>query len=266
MKMKAKFSRKENEFTLTDCEIAKVVELPIDAYTVFRNNMMRDRDFIAEFSDSPDSGYKDGVIHCLMVLGEGCDDGVLVNPESASYARYSAFIPNARQVLNSQPRFQCVSDLEKNLSNAVDEVISCVNNYDGDTPYRCLVSDLMEEHHFDETYLSLFVQMLNECEQDGVLEIEMINDEIFVYSERHLRQEETLAKPAILPFEPERMEHLLDKALDWIGKNGEGAELYDTLKNEVGMSNDEITAAGFDMLQDYYEDPVEEELPGMIME
>lgn len=31
---------------------------------------------------------KDGVWHCLLVTGEGMEDGVLVESEGSSYARY----------------------------------------------------------------------------------------------------------------------------------------------------------------------------------
>lgn len=50
---------------------------------------------------------------------------------------------------------------------------------------------------------------------------------------------------------PERMEQLLDRALDWISEIVSGDELYETLKNSIGMINDEITAADLD-LEEYY--------------
>ena len=56
----------------------------------------------------------------------------------------------------------------------------------------------------------------------------------------------------MLPFPPERMERLLDKALDWIERMESGADLYDTLKFIVGMTDYEISAAGFDGLEQYF--------------
>lgn len=56
---------------------------------------------------------------------------------------------------------------------------------------------------------------------------------------------------------PERMEQLLDRSLGWIKEMKSGADLYDTLKNEIGMTNEEITAAGFDLKEHYNFDDVE---------
>ena len=44
----------------------------------------------------------------------------------------------------------------------------------------------------------------------------------------------------------------------WIRKNESGTNLCDTLKNEIGITNNEIGAAGFD-LEEYFTDPDGEE-------
>ena len=62
-------------------------------------------------------------------------------------------------------------------------------------------------------------------------------------------ESETLSARSPLPFSPKRMERLLDKALDWIGENATDYELYDTLKNIIGMTNKEIKAAGFELAE-----------------
>ena len=43
--------------------------------------------------------YENETAPCIMVLGEGSDDGVCVETSGASYARYSAYIPHARQIV-----------------------------------------------------------------------------------------------------------------------------------------------------------------------
>jgi hypothetical protein len=40
--------------------------------------------------------------HCILLLDADGNDGFLVNPHGADYARYSAFVPNARQILQLQ--------------------------------------------------------------------------------------------------------------------------------------------------------------------
>ena len=161
-------------------------------------------------------------------------------------------------------QYKCITDLEKRLSDAVNEVVSGANAYNGEGPYRALLGDLMEEHQFDELYIPLFIEMLGER---SPTEFEVDNDELILYTNygQEEKQTETLPGPAPLPYAPERMEHLLDKALDWIGQLDTGAGLYDTLKNEIGMTDEEINLAGFE-LSDYFNDPDEDETSGMQME
>ena len=62
--------------------------------------MLNDYDFIADYANET---YDDGERkHCLLVLGEGEDDGILVCSEGSFYARYSAYLPKARQILRDE--------------------------------------------------------------------------------------------------------------------------------------------------------------------
>ncbi len=69
-----------------------------------------------------------------------------------------------------------------------------------------------------------------------------------------------------MQFPPERMEYLLNRALDWLGECENGADLYETLKTKVGMTDEEIADAGFDTLSEFFNGFLEDEGPGMIME
>lgn len=93
----AQFLRKEPEMQMDECEITKIIELPYEEFDFFKTHLLADFDFI---SDNKDSMYvdKSSVTHCLLVLGEGTDDGILVDSQGASYARYSALLPNARMI------------------------------------------------------------------------------------------------------------------------------------------------------------------------
>jgi hypothetical protein len=81
---------------------------------------MRDWDFIRE--NRIDTVVdKEGRYHCLLVVGEGRRDGILVNPEGGNYARYSAFIPNAEDLL-TVGRYPALAELNKKLTYIVDVI------------------------------------------------------------------------------------------------------------------------------------------------
>ena len=77
-------------------------------------------------------------------------------------------------------------------------------------------------------------------------------------------QSENLSARAPLPYTPERMERLLDRVLNWLADSESGSDLYDTLKNYIGMSDDEIKEATFS-LDEFFESPDETETQGMTM-
>lgn len=100
MKTNAKMNRKDTDIRSDPCIIEDIVELDGTAYAQFRSNLLQDYDFIGDRKDlmhENDSGW-----HCLLVLGKGQNDGVLVESEGYSYARYSAHLPEARDFVNAQ--------------------------------------------------------------------------------------------------------------------------------------------------------------------
>ena len=100
MNFKTRFERKENTPDVCETDIVGVVELTEDQYIRFRNNMLDDYMFIADYAEQL---YDDGQRkHALLVLGKGDDDGILVCSEGSAYARYSSYMPKARRILEDE--------------------------------------------------------------------------------------------------------------------------------------------------------------------
>ena len=98
MQMNAIFHCKEAQFEPKACVVGQIVQLDPREFDGFRCNLLRNHLFIAAFNSTMRAQEK-GPDHCLLVLGEGCDDGILIRTEGYDYARYSSFIPGARQLL-----------------------------------------------------------------------------------------------------------------------------------------------------------------------
>lgn len=96
LNLQAIFTRKADDYPVWNCVIEKIVELRENEYKYFKTAPLRDMSIIAENTDLM---YKDsdGVFHCLLVLGEGSSDGVLIESEGYNYARYTSFMPGARE-------------------------------------------------------------------------------------------------------------------------------------------------------------------------
>jgi len=98
--IKAIFHRKEAELDLKNCTFDRVVFLPDDQYRHFLKHMQDDYDFITQYREEM---HQEGdVVHCILVKGQNSTDGILVNSEGGTYARYAAYFPGAQATLNEQ--------------------------------------------------------------------------------------------------------------------------------------------------------------------
>ena len=102
--MRALFMRKESEIEAQEAVVEKVVVLPKEEYIRFTERLLADYDFIKENVDL--MREENGVWHCLLVTGEGINEGVLVESEGSSYARYSAFVPVVNEIIEQHERMQ----------------------------------------------------------------------------------------------------------------------------------------------------------------
>ena len=97
MIIQAELRRKQSEYEGEPCAVDKVIELPSPRFKQFSRALLADYDFIAENKNA--IRHDDTARHCLLILHAEGKDGFLVDPQGYNYARYSAFVPNARSLL-----------------------------------------------------------------------------------------------------------------------------------------------------------------------
>lgn len=100
MRIKANLLYKPINFQMDDCQIEKVVELTYEEFCKLKITPLADQAFIAENKSCMFS--KDGIIHCLLALGQNSHDGVLIEAEGYDYPRYAAYIPGMRDIVNAE--------------------------------------------------------------------------------------------------------------------------------------------------------------------
>ena len=97
MIIQAELRRKQSEYEGEACSVDKVIELPAQRFKQFSRTLLADYDFIAENKNA--IRHDEDARHCLLILDADGTDGFLVDPQGYNYARYSAFVPNARSLL-----------------------------------------------------------------------------------------------------------------------------------------------------------------------
>ena len=97
MIIQAELKCKQTGCEADPCAVDKVIELPSPRFKQFSRALLADYDFIAENKNA--IRHDEDARHCLLVLDAEGKDGFLIDPQGYNYARYSAFVPNARSLL-----------------------------------------------------------------------------------------------------------------------------------------------------------------------
>ena len=97
MIIRAELKCKQTGCEADPCAVDKVIELPSPRFKQFSRALLADYDFIAENKNA--IRHDEDARHCLLILDAEGKDGFLVDPQGYNYARYSAFVPNARSLL-----------------------------------------------------------------------------------------------------------------------------------------------------------------------
>ena len=107
-----------DEIRTDECKIEAVVVLDAEEFADFRRRLFVTRDFIV---DNHDYMYLDrnGISHCLLVLGDGQPDGILVDSGLSQHAKFTSFLPNAVDFMKKQIQMMADEILNDN-KNTID--------------------------------------------------------------------------------------------------------------------------------------------------
>ena len=157
MIIQAELRRKRSEYEGDACVVDKVIELPAQRFQQFSRALLADYDFIAENKNA--IRHDDGDRHCLLILDAEGTDGFLVDPQGYNYARYSAFVPNARSLLTSDMSIDhsYLSPAEPWRDESRDEMLRMTLHVNGKPDYTLVLP--ADEKYLDavKAYLDIDV-------------------------------------------------------------------------------------------------------------
>lgn len=186
MIINARLNRKDARIDIQSCVIEKVIELDVDGFELFKNNLLQDYPFIESHKHL--MGFDDdGKAHCLLVIGEDSDDGILVESEGSNYARYSSFVPNARQILEQERLSPTLKDFVNTIQEKMDDLIHSILNdceYDHYTLDFDKLRSMFGEYEID---INLITDLI--CERDEIRCIETGVNEVVVYPNEEYLEE-----------------------------------------------------------------------------
>lgn len=240
MVIQAELIRKQTEFPAKTCRVDKVVMLPPAEYAEFISEPMEYYDFIKEFNNE-NHAAENGMLSCLLVLGELEKDGILIDPQGYDYARYTAYIPNARQM--------AMLDCYPSLARAVEELAQLTDSYvreaiDGqlDGQYRIAFDDVRESGNRDLFQEELFMDMLADRAEFQWIDTDG-NEIIIGIAPEYIRMEndDTLRK-----LTQDDVDIMCAKHTLWLHEaGGEQADFSNCLLDGIDLSHREMVNAVF---------------------
>ena len=157
MIIQAELKRKQSEYEGEPCSVDKVIELLVRRFQQFSRALLADYDFIAENKNA--IRHDDDTRHCLLILNADGTDGFLVDPQGYNYARYSAFVPNARSLLTPDMAIDrsYISPAKPWRDESRDEMLRMTLHVDGKPDYILVLP--ADEEYLDavKAYLDIDV-------------------------------------------------------------------------------------------------------------
>ncbi|NCB42246.1 MAG: hypothetical protein EOM59_06460 [Clostridia bacterium] len=248
LETKAVFERKPTELVGRACIVEKIISMTDSDLEDYRMNLMREQPFIQE---NVNLMYNDnGVYHCLLVVGETSPDGILIEAEGYSYARYAAFLPNGRILVQSeQPReyhsgSSAIRSLCEKLERCVDKTLKSIaesGQAESDISFEEISRDTGINVEFNDAILTVLHEMLLERKEVTALEASEIGFHLTVSEEQNHGTES-----ADLP----RLKDLL--ACKWEDIHLVHDEIDNDPATIIELSDSTLTAAGREAWADIF--------------
>ena len=178
MIINANLVRKESEFRTKSCVVEKAIAVSHAEFDDLKRHPLRDNELIAEnvelmYCDRDDN------YHCLLIYDEEQGDGLLIESEGTSYARYAQYIPRAKELVESHQNPEIsLTNGEKKLLNLLGEMADRIVN-DVCHGYRDFtINDVLKELDCDfnevkEMMTHAVAQKLSSM--DGISSVEVSN-------------------------------------------------------------------------------------------
>ena len=152
-------NRKATDHQPERCQVDVAVTLNHWEFECLRNSTLDDFDFIRDSLDKLPV-TNDNTRHCILALDEAGDDGILIDPQGYSYPRYSAYVPNAKQLL-AMEQYPSLQAYVQDMVDVVEEVTQLAVNSQENGEFHSDLSDI--EIDFQQNVLDKFllIDMLN---------------------------------------------------------------------------------------------------------
>ena len=113
-------------------------------------------------------GYYDDSYHGVLFVNMENGDGLLVNSEGADYARYSQFIPNAREIIQRHEQTAALDALKNHMDSCIDKWLE---KCESESKFNISLTDLINDINFGEFFVEYVSERLSDDLRIGDCEL-----------------------------------------------------------------------------------------------
>ena len=154
MILNAVMNRKADCYEAKKCVVEKVIDVYETEFKKMLEKPLERNYYLAPYKDL--MGFYDNAYHCVLFVDQKSGDSLLVNSEGSDYARYSQFIPNAKDIVLKQEQSLALDDLKTHMDCCIDKWLKQHTNED---KFSISLTDLID----DSDLAGLFVDYASEA-------------------------------------------------------------------------------------------------------
>ena len=152
----AALNRKADFYAPEKCVVEKVVELPENEFKNLIEKPMKDKYYIKQYREL--MGVENDTHHCILAIDSNSGDGLLIKSEGSNYARYSQYIPNARDIVQKHEQSLAVEDLKTHIDCCIKKWF---DQHSEDNNFSISLTDLVDDSNLAEIIVDYASEMLS---------------------------------------------------------------------------------------------------------
>ena len=194
--MNSKLTHKASDHNTKRCEVEKWVFLPHSDFERLKANPYQEHEAITAAKDLM---YEDEqAYHCIMLLDEYGDDGLLIEADGFDYPRYSMFVPDAKSIYERYRTSEPELKLHDMIKDTVEKIAELAHT--GKTDFTS--ADMIDMDEVESLVKNAIVQQLTQREDIKMAE----NTDIGVdfQSDIHVEPEELTELKFYCPLKVQR--------------------------------------------------------------
>lgn len=101
------------------CVVEKAIPISHSEFEKINSKLLERNYHIAQYKELMLEA--DGINHCILLYDKSSGDGLLVNSEGFGYARYSQYIPHAKDIVEAHGHTAALSELKTEIDKNISE-------------------------------------------------------------------------------------------------------------------------------------------------